>query len=155
MEFRAEWREGAAQGLVQYLSNEMSFLTQNCGEMHCTLVFGDSYLGLDIADDGVTACSISGLSPTHLWKRSSVLCPDAREGRLKLAANELVRGCGYTYGDRWDVFYDAESKAVRIASSPALERQSHEPTYIRFLKNAVAALQGEELTDVFIENITL
>ena len=142
------------QGVVQYLSNEMSFYTLGSAESFYTITLGSSYLGLEIASDCETVCAISGLSSQCLWEFSSIELPTSMDGTLKLlTTDDLVIGCGYKYSENWNVSYDKNSKIALIAKTTYSDFATNGFQYVRFLENAICVLAGSNLVAIYVENL--
>ena len=151
MEFYAVFNQ-QTNGKVHYDFTEMSFSTRGHSELFCTITFGDSYLGLDLASDEETICSISGFSPSTTWQKTSLTLPEASRGTLKLSSINIVKGCGYSYSEKWCVYYDFKKDLILIADTEYRDGMNADLWTVKFLDNATGVFADRKLVYVYIEN---
>lgn len=140
-------------GIVQYIPEESSFITDIHSPLYCSIVLGDTYVGLDLCSDKTTICSISGFSPSHIWRQADIAYPNGQANRLMVDADCFVMGCGYPYGESWKTCYDPKSKIVMFERCKNDFGFSGKQVYIQFLDNATALLEGDELMAIYIKEI--
>lgn len=155
MKFSAILNQKGTHGIVTYSRVDLSFNTVHCNSRFCSLTFGDKYLSLDIADDCETVCSVSGFCSPCLWEEHSITVPNASLGTLKCLANDLNKGCGYAIQGSWGIYYDSSAMVVMIAQDTHGNSQNNKLSYVRFLDNAIAVVDGTELTAVYIEKVSI
>lgn len=155
MEFSAILDREETQSSVTYSCTELSFNTVHCSSRLCSLTFGEMYLSLDIADDSGTVCSISGFCPLNLWEERSITIPNAAPGTLKCLANDMNKGCGYPIQGSWRIYYDPSAMIAMITLNACDNSQNNKLSNVRFLDNAIAVLDGTELTAVYIEKVSI
>lgn len=151
MEFYAVFNQ-QTDGKVYYDLTEMSFNTRGHSELFCTITFGDSYLGLDLASDEETICSISGFSPSTSWQKTSLTLPEANRGILKLSSINTVKGCGYSYSEKWCVYYDFKKDLILIADTEYRDGMNVDLWTVKFLDNATGVFSDKKMVAVYIEN---
>jgi hypothetical protein len=137
--------QGAPQGRVIYLRNDLSFETE-----HQTQAGAASLLVNDISiefSDDRRAVALWGLCPQETWTAGKVCAPEAQQGtllsRAMLAPGTLTR---ITSPDEyWPVTHDAETGWIHMGH-PAPEGSKA----VRFLDNCVAVLCRGQFVGLYL-----
>lgn len=148
MEFQILYNDFIPNDIVVYRDDESSFDTETTIERYSSILIGCAYLGLDVVAGDTRIGSISGYCPKKNWLNTTLSFPEAQSGELHVLNGDLVRGIGHVYADNWQVYVDLIKNIVYLGRNV---HPAEKGIYVKFLKNAVAVLDGMDLCGIFID----